>query len=570
MNSSQLDPISPTDSTEEINIFEARMAQLIAEKEVLEQRKNSLLQYREKLKKDIPSYNFPSMTFHDIVIIIDSLKEICWRIDYNLSAEKHFLIAQEGQKESKIVIGALGREKVGKTFLLGKITNLILPEGYDQDTEGLSVDYSTKDNILTICLDSAGLNRPVYYNNQEAIEKILSNKLKLEEVRTESQDTHENFRKRSQEYLLEKERNALRLEMINDKKISEAFIEDFILHVSKVVLVVVGILSREDQILIERVKREYKGDTQIIIIHNFSMLSSEESLMERVKKDVVMSFQVREEIIPKTDLIYYVEDLENPYKAQKYLMRHFIVAQENTNIGNTRNQVTIEYIWTIIKGIEKRMDFEIIKDLKKFFQENWSKYLKVPHYLREKKLKKLELYQENNFIRLHNPDKLELATQDPIFTALGSMIIRRQYDLDPLYEIREFYRDKIQYFICYLEIPNLDMESLRAKIIRMPKGDDRVLLKIRGEKFRDKKINNNECLFLESNCIFGKFKKTIEIGNTKDNYDFEGTENPVRYFKRKGNYEDGVAGIEYRKNPPGNRYTGFIHKKTKKEEKKQE
>ena len=123
------------------------------------------------------------------------------------------------------------------------------------------------------------------------------------------------------------------------------------------------------------------------------------------------------------------------------------------------------------------------------------------------------------------------------------MIINRQYDLDPPFEIIE--KEDGIYF-CKLEVPNLKEESLKAKILRMEDG--RVLLKIKGEKVRDIKIEDKDHkMLLESTCIYGKFKKMIEIGINFDIYEFPNKITSSNCYFRTGKCKDGVAIIEYKK-----------------------
>lgn len=435
----------------------------------------------KNLKLDLPDLTF--QRYHDIIINIDSLKNINWKIESYMSPEKKAFFFQ-GKKEN-IVIGVLGTKKVGKSFLMGKLTNLPIPEGFDDETKGLSIKYSTKDNLATVCLDSAGINSHVCYNDKLILDK-LKDKIDFEE------------------------KENLRLAMINDKKLVEDFIENFILTVSNVIIVVVGILCRDDQIIIERIRKTFNAGKKIIIIHNFACLSTEKCLQDRVEKDIKLAFKVKEENIPESDLKFYIEEFETKME-NKYKIWHFVYAQENTEIGYKYNKITLKCIWKVIKDLDERINFEIIQQLQKFFRLNCSKYYKLSN----PKNHQLELYEEYGSIKLKNTNNIELKSKDPIFTALGSMIQSTHFDYDPPHKIIQI---SDYNFTCELEIPSLKENSLQVKIKRQEIGKGffsavKNLLKIKGEKISEGL--NNDHLQIFSNRKFGKFKKILEIGDGK-------------------------------------------------------
>jgi len=333
---------------------------------------------------------------YDMIIHIDSFQKIQWFIENNCTSKENFLENPPNQ----IVIGIMGREKVGKSYIMSRLSGLDLPVGYSVQTQGLSIKYSKKDYILTTCLDSAGVHAPVYYYDEKVNEKFIpkSGFINTSMFKEVSLKTGGNMAKKSSKEKLEvNEENFkktfeslnyslkenLKMQMINDRKLTETFIEDFILFVSKVILIVVGQLTHDDQAIIERIRREYKEKKFIIIVHNFMYLSSESSIKAQIQKDIYQSCEVEERGIPGTNIQYYCEKLDpnNANMKTKYQIAHFVYCQENTEVGKSYNEACLRHIWDKIKTIDEREKFNVIESLRKFFRLNFKNYVKVIYFI---------------------------------------------------------------------------------------------------------------------------------------------------------------------------------------------
>ena len=110
----------------------------------------------------------------------------------------------------------------------------------------------------------------------------------------------------------------IRYNMINDRTLTDLFVQDFILDVCQIIVIVVGQLSQNDQKFIERICNKYKLKKRIIIIHNFSNLFSVEDVEKRVQKDIFTAFKVKELVIPDTDLRQFIEE---PAKKKEHVWR---------------------------------------------------------------------------------------------------------------------------------------------------------------------------------------------------------------------------------------------------------
>jgi len=490
----------------------------------LENQKEMIKIAHEKSKKGnlILDQNIEDFCLYDLIVNIDSFHLINWKIEYKLDDEqrKIYCSKEKSQIPSQITVGVLGRENVGKTYLMSKFSGLNLPTGHNLQTKGLSIKYSTKENIITTCLDSAGIHAPVYYFDETVNQKYMKNQQKFQDLE-----------------LMEKE--SKRLEMINDKKLTETFIEDFILNTANVVLIVVGQLTQDDQTITERVRREYQFKKKIIVIHNFPFLATEEAIQDRVHKDIELAFDVDERIIPGTDLRYYCEKQDNKDNNPKEPIVHFIYAHEGSEAGAKYNNATIKFVWEKITSINDRENFEIVEYLQNFFMKTYKKYFKININGEEERNNKHEinLYEENNFIQLKKHESIELIPQNPTFTALGSMLINNLSDFDPNYELIEYEPNKL---VCKLEIPNLKKESLELTIDRDNQFHLLVIKGIKGESLmNEKQIPTNKIKIHSGDIKWGKFEKWIQLGNLVDIIEFDKDEDDYP----KMTYENGIFSV---------------------------
>ena len=216
------------------------------------------------------------------------------------------------------VIGIIGNLNVGKTYILSKITGYELPSGLR--TKGISVKYPTNYGPNLIVLDSAGSEAPL----------LVSEEFNLD------------FKNKSQDELIE---------YVSDKKITEMFLQNFILFSSDILIIVVGQLTFSDQKLIERIKGEVQKQRCIFIIHNYMFLEKIEDVKDCIKNNVLNSITfgklmenhcIREKEDKSINDIFYTERYEK--KNKSLLIVHLFMAKEGSEAGNYYNESTIEYL----------------------------------------------------------------------------------------------------------------------------------------------------------------------------------------------------------------------------------
>ena len=204
---------------------------------------------------------------YDLIVKIDSLQDLQnkgWEIVYNQNEKitKEDIIAS--MKKDKILIGVIGFENVGKTYLLNKFCGESLPYGYNYHTEGLSFKICDDTELPFIYADAAGCGKPFLYNQRN------------------DQNSTENNANDDAKYTI-----------VNDRIMTETLIQDFILENCNIIMIILNQLTQEYQKMIERIIRNY-SDKEIFIIHNFSNLGMIDSVKDKIKRDVINSFPVEE------------------------------------------------------------------------------------------------------------------------------------------------------------------------------------------------------------------------------------------------------------------------------------
>eukprot|EP01017_Pseudomicrothorax_dubius_P043960 TRINITY_DN7390_c0_g1_i6.p1 TRINITY_DN7390_c0_g1~~TRINITY_DN7390_c0_g1_i6.p1 ORF type:complete len:138 (-),score=26.18 TRINITY_DN7390_c0_g1_i6:34-447(-) len=115
-----------------------------------------------------------------------------------------------------IQVSIVGSANKGKSFILGQLSGLNLPSGYNLKTEGLSIVFPPSPNVPITFMDTEGLMTgiPLQGVQPENIEKCFL-----------------------------------------DKKATESLLQSFIITSADIILVVVDILTYSDQMLIEKIIR---------------------------------------------------------------------------------------------------------------------------------------------------------------------------------------------------------------------------------------------------------------------------------------------------------------------------
>ena len=297
-----------------------------------------------------------AVEFYDVIVNIQSIKDIIkgWDIKFNKRIKNYedFINIKENKKVLKI--GILGDSNKGKSFILSKLSHIELPFGTSIKTEGLSIKYPDLEiykNRKIALLDSAGFETPVIRNNNnEKGEKDKNNNIDKEE--------EENG-----DFFLEKSR---------DKLITELFLQNYIIHNSDILIVVVGLLTYSEQKLLNKIKYELKNaklNKTLYIIHNLMTYTNIEQV-ETYIKDILLksvTFELEKHIQidikteSKNELRFYEKNSNPP-------VFHLIFANEYSEAGKHYNEYTLSFLENSFEKITDLKEFDIIDTVKERFK----------------------------------------------------------------------------------------------------------------------------------------------------------------------------------------------------------
>ena len=208
--------------------------------------------------------------YYDIVFEIDSLanlKKYGW--EFRVTEKGNEKYEKKKNKEST-VISVIGNKNKGKSFILSQISKIVIPDGHNISTKGLSIIYPDYDEKNIICLDTAGFEVPLCedeknyvfeINNEESLKKMEEKKVDNDEEEISIKDFLNE-----DEYITQIEK------FIRDRQNTDYFLQKFIIDSADVLLCVVNKLNLSDQKFLLRIQKEI-NNKKIFIIHNLKTIS---------------------------------------------------------------------------------------------------------------------------------------------------------------------------------------------------------------------------------------------------------------------------------------------------------
>ena len=482
--------------------------------------------------------------FYDLIVNIKSVKDIDkgWELKMNQKGKENY---NKFKTQPVVKIGVIGNSNKGKSFILSKLSKIKLPSGASIRTEGLSIKYpEIKDNPnrKIVLLDSAGLETPVLY---EEIKKEFDNDISKNSI-SESTTNEEELNDKNINLEINENDNCnvinnnkkidpndfgeqLFKEKSREKIMTELFLQNYIMHNSDILILVVGILTYSEQKLINRIKTEMKNqkiDKPLYIIHNLVLYETKEKVENHIEnvllKCATFKLEKCEKInINKTkiDGVHYYE------KNSKPIIYHLILANDLSDAGEYYNPYTIKFIENTFSFLTDLKPFDIINSLKDRFVNISKDYFETP--ISKNEFMKNEDMLEQKIMKL-NKDKNQINN-----------IQLKSCFIDEL----SFSNFKGNGFIPkYNYFENGDNISVRIEVpgnYKLNCGNlkyrgEYTIIPIQGEKITDKtpsKVEEN----LYTTREFGKFEVNIylqtEKYKLKDEKVVPVTQNGVAVFK---------------------------------------
>ena len=453
---------------------------------------------------------------YDLEININSILGFLkgWDIIYNNDGRNK----NESAKRNRLkIFSVIGNKNKGKSFILAKIAQRDLPNGYSVTTKGLSISFPKNGNLAL--LDSVGFESPLletdgeeyrlktgkkdenikFYQELDELEnKIKEYKKKYNKDINELRDMeNEYFRKRNNFREKIEQKDSQLYELTNERRTTDFFLQRFIIENANVILLVVGKLSIDDQFFLNKLTKLIKEDNnmflqKIIVIHNLMIMTKIDDVKNYIentlKKSLTFTLKEKNDLRLRGDrakkdynkIRYYEEDKE--FKDKELI--HLIMAKYDTEAGDYYNDSAIDYIRKTGDTVLNTKEFDIIERLKEYFCKVSETILKFenPGEKITKDMIKVDNQNGQEKLVLNYKKKIELETfYGDLFSELS-----RNPKFIPEYHIIS---NDEKYVKIYLECPG-EIDYIKAEVTF---HDNNTKVEIRGkrEKIQKKTLGRN-------------------------------------------------------------------------------
>ena len=439
-----------------------------------------------------PTREMDAIQFYDVIVSIQSIKDINkgWNVRFSERFERDY---KNFVNEKILKIGVIGNSNKGKSFILSKLSKIELPSGTSIKTEGLSIKYpdcKIYKNRKIVLLDSAGLETPVIRGDNEY---SIMNNIKIEKNEKINKKENimiikENENKNEIAHIQngntdkrEQSENELFKEKSREKILTELFLQNYIIHNSDILIVVVGLLTYSEQKILNRIKTELKRaklNRTLYVIHNlmtFTAINQVESYIDEILLKIA-TFELEKQIKINLDTIsqsdYGVCFNEKNTSPSIF---HLIFANEGSSAGDYYNKYTLQFL---IHSFEKNTglkEFDIIKTVK-------NRFIEVSKDFFENLQGNIKFEDSKKIIKLVEPKEIKL--KQCFIDELGFSNVRAS-GFEPHYN---YYKNKNQ-IIVRVEAPgNCNIKS------SIENSGEYKIIKLRGNKEKDmepEKIEDN-------------------------------------------------------------------------------
>ena len=264
---------------------------------------------------------------------------------------------------------------------------------------------------------------------------------------------------------------------------TELFLQNYIIHNSDILIIVVGILTYSEQKLLNRIKNEIKRlkiNKTLYIIHNLMTYTTIKQVEDYINNCLLKSatFTLERKINITTELkrdsgVCYYETNTNNQK-----IFHLIFANEGSEAGKYYNNYTLNFIEESYKAITEIKSFDVIETIKERFIEVSKKIMKNnPNFSKTDFIDTKNMIKQKQF-KLENNNNLNL--KKCYIDELGFSNIKDN-EFNPYYN----YYIKNNYLIIRIEAPgNVDIEY------NISYDAEYTIIELDGYKRLDKKPKN--------------------------------------------------------------------------------
>ena len=242
--------------------------------------------------------------YYDIVFEIDSLanlKKNGWKF---IVTEKGNEKYEKKKNKESTVVSVIGNKNKGKSFILSQISKIVIPDGHNISTKGLSIIYPDYDAKNIICLDTAGFEVPLCedeknyvfeINNEDSLKKMEEKKVDNDEEEISIKD-----------FLNEDEYISQIEKFIRDRQNTDYFLQKFIIDSADVLLCVVNKLNLSDQKFLLRIQKEIHNK-KIFVIHNLKTFTKKKQVEDYIENTLLKSLTFK---LEKSTFTVFEKDIE--------------------------------------------------------------------------------------------------------------------------------------------------------------------------------------------------------------------------------------------------------------------
>ena len=322
--------------------------------------------------------------FYDIIFNIESfekLKKNGWEINFTEKGLKKYI--QKNDKRNTVV-SVVGNNNVGKTYILSKLSNIEIPDGFNITTKGLSAIYYEDpeyEDSNIIFLYTAGFERPLCENDNFNFETKNENYLKLNEEEKKNVSI--------KNYLTEDEFITQIMKFTRDRQNTDYFLQKFIMNSANILLCIVNLLNLSDHKFLNRIIEENKNK-KIFIIHNLKTLKTKKEVQDYI--DEILLKLITSKLQKAISIKIHDENKKNNVEENKFYYRqvfenednyhrdviHLFMANDNSEAGEYYNKSTLEFIKFQIIAFCNNYKFPIIEKVKDFLYEHSEDFFNVP------------------------------------------------------------------------------------------------------------------------------------------------------------------------------------------------
>ena len=442
--------------------------------------------------------------FYDIIVNITSIKNLNnegWIVKYP-KKEKGRDYYNKVKDDPTIIVGVIGNGNKGKSFLLEKLSEYQIPKGFNVKTEGLSIRYGEEKEHKLAILDSAGQETPLLKINPKAKETI--------------KDSNPNGLNNDADNLKELINENKFEEYCRDKLITELFIQKFIIYKSDILIVVIGIMTLNEQQLLARIKKEAKNK-QIYIIHNLQNYQTHEQVNDYIENTLKNLFDINIEENIYQKFLKSENETEQTYFTKYFIEKgksgedeqkapvHLILVNDYSEINEYYNKPTINFLKKEMETVKKRQKFPIINECKKFLKDLSEEI--IEEKINENSIS-IEEIDDNN-------DKIYIKNQENI-TLKKFVIDEMGYTLNDQGGLPKYsYYAKNNIFHIFIELPGggkikNSLEPIQGYYLFTFEGHQNGDIEIE----EDSKKEKTELICSKSTRKLNKFKFGIKIPNT--------------------------------------------------------